>query len=406
MTSDRRVVVTGVGCLSAQGIGRHAVWDALCAGRCGLKPTTRSIGTFSVTAPLGVVPDYRWQDHFNEDELILLDPYAQYAILAAREALGDAGLLDSDHDRSRTAVILGSGAGGEHAREEAAWKFLGEGRQRCNPMLVPRTNHQASAGFVSMKFRITGPTMVIATGCASSNHAVAQAWLMIKQGLVDRAVTGGSEANLVYTNIKAFESMRVMGTDTCRPFSLGRSGMVLAEGAGVVVLETLDSALRRGAAIYAELAGVGMSADATNVVHPSAEGPAQAMAAALALADLRPADIDYINAHGTGTPVNDAEECKAIRQVFGAEADRLCVSSTKSMHGHALGAAGGIELVATLLAMRHGMVPPTANYQGPDPACDLDVVPNVARPARIRAALSNNFAFGGLNAVLALRMAA
>ncbi|WP_323121972.1 beta-ketoacyl-[acyl-carrier-protein] synthase family protein [Burkholderia alba] len=403
MSEARRVVVSGVGCLSALGIGRQAVWDALASGRSGIRPAARRVGSYSVTVPLGEVPDYRALDHFGEDDLALLDPYAQYAVVAAREALGDAKLIDADYDRFRTAVVLGSGAGGEQAREEAAWKFLGEGRTRCNPLLVPRTNHQASAGFVSMTFGITGPTLVISTGCASANHAIAQAWLMVRHGFVDRAIAGGSEANLVYTNLKAFESMRVMSTDTCRPFSLGRKGMTLAEGAGIVVLETLESALARGAPVYAELAGVGMSGDASSVVHPSAAGPARAMGAALDTAGLRADDVDYINAHGTGTTVNDAEECKAIRQVFGAHADRLAVSSTKSMHGHALGAAGGIELVATLMAMRQSVVPPTAGYEAFDPACDLDVVPNAARPMAIRAALSNNFAFGGLNAVLALR---
>ncbi|NTX31791.1 beta-ketoacyl-[acyl-carrier-protein] synthase family protein [Burkholderia pyrrocinia] len=403
MSDTRRVVVSGVGCLSALGVGKHAVWDALAAGQCGIRAATRSVGSYSVTVPLGEVPDYRPLDHFGEDDLALLDPYAQYAVVAAREALAEARLIDADYDRARTAVILGSGAGGEQAREEAAWKFIGEGRTRCNPMLVPRTNHQASAGFVSMTFGITGPTFVISTGCASANHAIAQAWLMVRHGVVDRAITGGSEANLVYTNIKAFESMRVMSTDTCRPFSLGRGGMTLAEGAGIVVLETLESALARDAPIYAELAGVGMSADASNVVHPSAAGPARAMAAALDAAGMRADDVDYINAHGTGTPVNDVEECKAIRRVFGEHANRMAVSSTKSMHGHALGATGGIEMAATLMAMRHGIAPPTANHEAVDPNCDLDVVPNVARPMTIRAALSNNFAFGGLNAVLALR---
>lgn len=403
MSAPRRVVVTGLGCLSALGIGRAATWAALAEGRSGIAPGSRSVGPYTVTVPMGLVPGYSPEAHFDEDELTLLDPYAQYALVAAREALADAGLAGGDYDRARTAVVLGTGAGGEQAREEAAWKFLGEGKTRCNPLLVPRTNHQASAGAVSMAFGITGPTLTIATGCASAGHAVAQAWLMVRHGLVDRAITGGSEANLVYTNIKAFESMRVLATDTCRPFSLGRGGMTLAEGAGLVVIETLDSARARGAPIYAELAGVGMSADATDVVHPSAAGPAQAMRAALEAAGLEPADVDYINAHGTGTPVNDAEECKAIRQVFGARAERLKVSSTKSMHGHALGAAAGLELVATLLAMQHGVVPPTANHQAADPACALDVVPNLAQPLAIRAALSNSFAFGGINAVLALR---
>ncbi|HLO77158.1 MAG TPA: beta-ketoacyl-[acyl-carrier-protein] synthase family protein [Magnetospirillum sp.] len=403
MSGPRRVVVTGIGSVSALGIGKAAMWENLSAGRSGIAAATVSIGPHAVTVPLAQVPGFDPLAHFHENDLLLRDPYALFAIVAAREAMAEAGLPDIGFDPTRTAVVLGSGAGGEQARERAAWRFLGEGASRCNPTLVPRTNHQASAGFVSMEFGLKGPTFVVATGCASSNHAIAQAWMMVRHGMVDRALTGGSEANLVYTNIKAFDALRVLADDTCRPFSRDRRGMVLGEGAGIVVLEDYETARARGATIYAELAGVGMSADATDVVQPNAAGPAQAMRAAMDAAGLNPEDVDYINAHGTGTQVNDREECRAIRMAFGAHADRLWVSSTKSMHGHALGGVGGVELVATLLAMRHGVVPPTANHAGDDPSCDLDVVPNIARRRPIRAALSNAFAFGGLNAVLALR---
>jgi nodulation protein E len=403
MSEDRRVVITGMGVVSALGIGKEALLHAITAGLSGITPTTRRIGNYTITVPLGVVPDYQPLDHFVEGDLLLRDPYAQYALLAAKEAMAQAGLPDDTFVGERTAIAFGTGAGGEYAREEAAHRFLVEGKPRCNPTLVPRTNHQASVGFVSMAYGIKGPAIVVSSGCASSNHAIAQAYLMVKHGVADRALAGGSDANAVYTNIKAFDALRILASDTCRPFSRNRRGMVMGEGGGVVVLETLDVARARGATILAELAGVGMSADAGDVVHPTASGPAQAIRTALADARLNPEDIDYINAHGTGTEINDREEIRAVKLAFGAHAQKLAISSTKSMHGHALGGVGGIELVATLLAMRENVLPPTVNYLGPDPECDLDVVPNEARGKPIRAALSNAFAFGGLNAVLALR---
>lgn len=403
MSRERRIVITGAGVVSALGIGKGALWRGIVEARSGIARTTRRIGDYEITVPLGAVPDYRPSDHFSEGDLLLRDPYAQYALLAAQEAMEEAGLPDATFVPERTAIALGTGAGGEYAREEAAYRFLAEGKPRCNPTLVPRTNLQASVGFLSMKYGIRGPSIVVSTGCASSNHAIAQAYLMVKHGIADRALAGGSDANAVYTNIKAFDAMRILAPDTCRPFSRDRRGMVLGEGGGVVVLETLDLARARGATILAELAGVGMSADAVDMVHPAATGPAQAMRTALADAGLNPEDIDYINAHGTGTRINDREEIQAIKHTFGSHARRLAVSSTKSLHGHALGGVGGIELTATLLAMRENVLPPTVNHLGPDPDCDLEVVPNVACERPIRAALSNAFAFGGLNAVLALR---
>ncbi len=403
MSEDRRVVITGMGVVSALGIGKEALLRGITSASSGITPTTRRIGKFETTVPLGVVPDYRPLEYFTDDELLLRDPYAQYAIIAAREAMEEAGLPDRSFVGERTAIVFGTGAGGEYAREEAAHRFLAEGKPRCNPTLVPRTNHQASVGFVSMAYGIRGPAIIVSSGCASSNHAISQAYLMVKHGVADRALAGGSDANAVYTNIKAFDALRILAPDTCRPFSRDRRGMVMGEGGGVVVLETLEMARARSAIILAELAGVGMSADAGDIVHPTATGPAQAMRTALSDAGLNPEDIDYINAHGTGTDANDREEIRAVKLAFGAHAQKLAISSTKSLHGHALGGVGGIELVATLLAMRENVLPPTVNYLGPDPDCDLDVVPNEARPRPIRATLSNAFAFGGLNAVLALR---
>lgn len=401
--SDVRVAITGMGQISALGTGRDEMWSAIERGHCGIRNHTLSVGDFSLEIPAGLVENFDPLQHFREDELLLRDPYALFAIIAAREAMKGAGLPDAGFVPERAGVILGSGAGGEHAREAAAWRFLGEGKARCNPVLVPRTNHQASVGFTSMELGITGPSMVVATGCASSNHAMSQAWLMIKQGMLDIAITGGSDSNVVYTNVKAFDALRVLARDTCRPFSAERKGMVMGEGAGVLILENMDRARKRGTNIIAELAGVGMSADATDPVHPAAKGPAQAIKAALKSANLSPDQVEYINAHGTGTPVNDAEECKAIRLALGPAAEKIALSSTKSMHGHALGGVGGLELVATLLGMKNGALPPCANYIGPDPDCDLDIVANVPRERKIDVALSNAFAFGGLNAVLAIK---
>ena len=263
----------------------------------------------------------------------------------------------------------------------------------------------AGASHISMRYGITGPAWTVSTACSSSNHAIGQAFWMVRSGAVDCAIAGGSEAVFHFGFLKTWEAMRVVSTDTCRPFSRDRKGLILGEGGAMLVLEPLESARARGATVLAELAGFGMSADAHHITQPSVEGAAAAMRGALADARSNHEEIGYINAHGTGTAANDPAETKAIRCVFGAHADRLAVSSTKSMHGHTLGAAGAIESVATILALRNGVLPPTANYTTPDPECDLDVVPNVAREARISAALSNSFAFGGLNAVLLFRSA-
>jgi nodulation protein E len=261
----------------------------------------------------------------------------------------------------------------------------------------------AGASHVSMEFGVTGPAFTLSTACSSSNHAIGMALQLLRSGMADMVLAGGSEAPMSFGLLKAWEAMRVVAPDTCRPFCKDRHGIILGEGAGMLVLEPLEIARARGAYIYAELAGAGMSADASHITQPTVEGPVRAIRAALADAAMPLEEVGYINAHGTGTPGNDPAETRAIREVFGPLADRLAISSTKSMHGHALGAAGAIEAVATLLAMRENILPPTANFTEPDPLCDLDYIPNAARPAKIKAALSNSFAFGGLNAVLAFR---
>jgi len=398
-----RVVVTGLGCVSACGLGYEALWSSLRAGRPAIQLGHRAFQKLEIAFPVATVPEYDPASHFDKETLLLADPFSQYALLAAREAVADAGLSSPLASPERTAVMLGVGAGGEQTREQASIRMFHEQRQRVLPVLVPRLNHQAAVGLVSADLGVTGPCMAVATGCASSTHAVAQAYFMIRHGLVDRAVAGGSEASILFSTLRAFDALGVLSRDTCRPFSRGRSGMALGEGAGVVILESLESASRRGARIHAELAGAGMSADARHMVHPSVEGPLQAMRSALASAGLEPADIGYINAHGTGTVANDRTESVAIQQLFQGAPRQPPVSSTKSIHGHALGAAGGIELVATILALHHQLLPPTANHLGADPECELDCVPNEARAHAFDAALTNSFAFGGLNAVLAIR---
>jgi nodulation protein E len=406
MRSTHRVVITGQGCVSALGLSAAHTWDGMRRGCSGIGPLTRvppSDGRVSVAAELkGFVPT----DHFDAKRLQLLDPVSQYAIVAAREAVRQSGLDFAAQDIAlRTAVVIGTGVGGETTHDESMRRLYADGNPRVHPLSIVRSMSSAATSQVGLEFGVRGPSFSVASACATSNHALAMALMLLRTGAADVALAGGTGACLTRGLVKAWEAMRVLAEDTCRPFSAGRRGLVLGEGAGVFVLETEDHARRRGARILAELAGAGMSADAHDIVMPDAAGSARAMRAALLDAGLGPQDIDYINAHGTGTQANDSTEIRAIHEVFGDHARALAVSSTKSMHGHALGAGGALELVAVLGALAEGTVPPTSNYQGPDPVCDLDVVPNVARQRPVRAALSNSFAFGGLNAVLALRRA-
>jgi len=305
--------------------------------------------------------------------------------------------------RERTAIVTGNCNGGQTTEDRGFVDLYRHNRPRVNPMTIPRTMGNAAASRMSMEFGITGPSYTVATACASSTHAIGQAFWLVRHGLADLALTGGSEAPFSLGNLKAWEALRVVSPDTCRPFSKDRRGMILGEGGAMLVLEPLEAALARGARIYAEIVGLGMSSDAHHITQPSVEGPARCMRAALADAGVAPEQVGYINAHGTGTLANDPTEVSAIRAVCGTHTGRLAVSSTKSAHGHALGAAGALEAIATVLALRHGLLPPTVSFTTPDPACDLDVVPNAARPAQVEYALSSSFAFGGLNAVLAFR---
>jgi nodulation protein E len=345
---------------------------------------------------------YTPTEHFGQKQLSFLDLFAQYALVAAREAVRSSGVK---FEPSRTAVVTGTGGGGQPTTDAGYMEMYGKGLPRVNPFTIPRIMANSAASHISMEFGITGPVYTVSTACSSSNHAIGQAFWLIRNGLCDAAITGGSEAVFTFGFLKSWEAMRVVSPDTCRPFSRDRQGLVLGDGGAMLVLEDYEAALTRGAQIRGEIAGFGMSSDAHHITQPSAEGAALAMRQALADAATAPDAIDYINAHGTGTAANDATETVAIRSVFGAHADRLCVSSTKSLHGHALGAAGAVEAVATVLALENECIPPTANYREPDPACDLDVVPNAARALRAEYAISNSFAFGGLNAVLVFRRA-
>ena len=399
----RRVVVTGVGLLSSIGNTIAQFKESLRAGRSGIGPITQVDTSRLRFHNAAEIQGFEPTEHFSESQLTWLDRFAQLGIVAARDAIADSGLTWNDELRTRTGVITGSCLGGMGTEDGFYFDLYHENKSRLSPTAVPRIMSNAVASHVAMEQKFTGATFTTSTACSSANHAIGQAVWLIRQGTLDCALVGGSEAPIVFGHLKAWEGMRVVAPDTCRPFSKNRAGLILGEGAAMLVLETLEHARARGAKIYAELAGFGMSADAHHLTNPLAEGAARAINDALDDAGLSREQINYVNAHGTGTPANDSTETRALRQVFGSHADNLAVSSTKSMHGHTLGAAGALEAAATVLALRGNFIPPTANFLERDPACDIDVVPNEARAAKIEAALSNSFAFGGLNAVLAFR---
>lgn len=399
----KRVVITGLGVVSPIGNDAASFWNSMTECRSAIGPMTKVDGSTLRFQNVAEVRNFIAADHFDEKSLLWLDPFTQYGIVAAREAMVDSGLELTDELRDRGGVVTGSCLGGKMTEDELFYKLYAEGKQRHQPIAIPRAMSNAAASHISMEFGLTGPTFTISTACSSANHAIGQAFWLIRQGTIDIAVAGGSEAPICYGNLKAWESMRVVSQDTCRPFSRDRSGMILGEGAAMFVMETLESAQKRGARIYAEIAGFGMSADAHHLTMPLSSGAAKAMRAALSDGGIAPEQVGYINAHGTATQANDPMEAEAIRSVFGQHTDALAVSSTKSMHGHALGAAGAIESAATILAIHNKVLPPTANFNEADPDCPLDVIPNEARPATVEAAISNSFAFGGLNAVVAFR---
>ena len=401
----RRVAVTGAGVISALGHTCGEFWQALVAGRSGIHPI-QAVGGGLLRFQNGAeVEGFDPARHFEEKEIGLLDRFAQFGVVAARQAIAQAGIEWNAELRENTAIVTGSCVGGQTTEDEGFVSLYRNNVPRVNPLTIPRTMENAAASRISLETGVVGPTYTVSTACSSANHAIGQAFWMVRSGAVEMAIAGGSEAVFSLGFLKAWEAMRVVSPDTCRPFSKDRRGLILGEGGAMLVLEPLEAARARGARIYGEVAGFGMSSDAYHITQPSPDGAARAMRGALSDAGLQPEDVFYINAHGTATQANDATETAAIRKIFGAHADRMAVSSTKSMHGHTLGAAGAIEAVATLLALCNGVLPPTANFTTPDPACDLDVIPNAARQVQVECALSNSFAFGGLNAVLAFRRA-
>ncbi|MCC7497249.1 MAG: beta-ketoacyl-[acyl-carrier-protein] synthase family protein [Bryobacterales bacterium] len=402
----RRVVVTGIGAICAQGKTAAEFWQALQDGRSGIHPIeTVDVSGFKFRNG-AEVPNFQPTEYFDEKTASLLDRFAQFSLIAAREAVADSRIEWTPELREAATIVTGSCVGGQLAQDTGYADLFLEKRCRVSPLTIPKTMANAGASHISLEYGITGPAFTFSTACSSANHAIGHALWMVRNGQAEVAITGGSEAPFGTGFLRAWEAMRVVAPDTCRPFSKERRGMIIGEGAAMLVLEPLEAARARGARIYGEIVGFGMTSDAHHITQPSVDGPARAMRLALRDAQMAPEEVGYINAHGTGTAANDPTESAAIRAVFGDLADHIAVSSTKSMHGHALGAAGALEAVATVLALQSGIIPPTANFIELDPQCPIDVVANQARRAEVSAALSNSFAFGGLNAVIAFRRVA
>ena len=398
-----RVAITGIGVISPLGLSSESFWRCLAGGRSAIAEIT-SVDVSQIRFKNAAeVRNYNPEAYFTPKDIGFMDRFSQFAVIAAREAMTLSGLDLTPDLQEDSAVVTGSCLGGRGTEETGYWELFHNGRNRVHPLTIPLSMSNAGASHICMQYGIQGPAYTVSTACSSSAHAIGQAFWMVRSGQAPMAIAGGSEAPFFLGGLKAWEAMRVISKDTCRPFSLERSGMILGEGAAMLVLEPLDRALARGARPLAEIVGFGMTADAAHITQPITSGPARAMAKALADAGLAPEQVGYINAHGTATEANDRTETAAIRSVFGPHADKLAVSSTKSMHGHALGAAGALEAVASILALHRGILPPTANFLTPDPSCDLDVIPNHARTQQVEAVLSNSFAFGGLNAVLAFK---
>ncbi len=404
MRGLRRVAITGLGALAAPGNDVPTLWRTVCEGPSAI------VRDAATGWPQARVQGFDPAAHFTTRELPLLDRVSQLSLVAARQAMAQAGLnnraalAQADIDPTRAGAVFGAGLG-HHTLDDGYLAFYGRHAQRLHPALVPRGMPSAPASQLSMTWGLQGATFATASACASSAHAIGLAFHFIRSGMLDLAITGGAEASLVPGMVKAWEGLRVLTRDTCRPFSADRSGLVMGEGAGVLVLEEWQQALRRGAVPLAELVGFGMGADAGEITAPDPAGATRAMQAALADAGLPASAVEYVNAHGTGTRLNDRSETEALLRVFGPRLARLPVSSSKGQLGHTLNAAGALEAVISVMALREGRLPPTANFTSADPACAIDCVPLLAREQRVSVAMSNSFAFGGLNAVLLMRAA-
>lgn len=399
----KRVVITGAGTVNPLGLNVPDTLAAMRNGVCGIGPLDfRDVDRLSIKIG-GQVHGFDGESQYNRQKIALYDRFTQFTLAAAAEAIRQSGLEFKGELSAKSGVVLGTAGGGVSTWDDNYRAVYAEGKNRVHPFVVPRLMNNAAASHVSMEHHLKGPSFTVSTACASSNHAMAQAFSMIRSGMAPAMVTGGSKSMMCFGGVKAWEGLRVMSRDACRPFSANRNGMVQGEGAGIFVFEEYDHARARGADILCEVSGFAMSSDASDIVMPSKAGAARAIKGALDDARINPDEVGYINAHGTGTAANDKTECAAVADVFGTHADRLMISSTKSMHGHLIGGTGAVELLACIMALRDGVIAPTIGYEEPDPDCALDVVPNVARDARVTVALSNAFAFGGMNAVLALR---
>jgi nodulation protein E len=399
----RRVVVTGIGVLCSAGRNRCEFLQSLREGRSGISKIEGADLSDLRFQNGGEIKNFDPTEYMGEKAADMIDRFAQLAVAATREAVAHSGIEFTPELRESSAIVTGSCVGGQGTENQGFYDVYKMGKTRVHPMTIPKTMANAGASAISLEYGITGPSFTIATACSSSAHALGQAYLMIRAGMCDFAISGGSEAPFSYGLLKAWEAMRVVSPTVCRPFSRDRNGMILGEGAAILTLESLDHATARGARPIAEIVGFGMSADAHHITQPSSEGAAKALRLALKGAGIGPEQVGYVNAHGTGTNANDATETRALRLAFGCYAEKVPISSTKAMHGHTLGAAGAIESSAAILALTNGFVPPTINFNERDPECDLDYVPNRARCADFEYAVSNSFAFGGLNAVLAFR---
>lgn len=399
----RRVVITGAGTINPLGSNVPKTLESMREGRCGIAELDiRDLDRLAIRIG-GQILDYHPEDRWNRQQIALYDRYTQFAMIAAEEALQQSGLAFTGDLAARSGVVLGTAGGGLQTSDENYRTVYEEGKNRVHPFVVPKLMNNAAASHISMAHNLKGPSYTVATACASSNHAMGQAFHMVRAGMSDVMITGGSESMLCFGGLKAWEGLRVMSKDACRPFSANRNGMVQGEGAAIFVFEEYEHAKKRGAEILCEVSGFAMTSDAGDIVMPSKQGAARAISGALADGKIDKSQVGYINAHGTGTAANDKTECAAVADVFGHHADELMISSTKSMHGHLIGGTGAVELLACIMALRDGIIAPTIGYEEPDPECALDVVPNEAREANVDVVLSNAFAFGGLNAVLALR---
>lgn len=405
----RRVAVTGIGLVTPVGVGNDATWQAVCEGRSGVHRVTKFDPTEHKTQIAAEINGFDPELYMNAKEARKTDTFIQYAVTAAKFALEDSGLEITEELSPRMGTIIGSGIGGMETYVNTVLMMNEKGPGRLSPFFITNIINNMAAGYVSIFFNAKGPNCCTTTACAASAHAIGYAAQAIRNGEADAMFAGGTEAPVIPLTFAGFNAMRALSTrndepsKASRPFDKERDGFIIGEGSGMLILEELESAKKRGARIYAEIVGYGMSSDASHITAPSLDGPERCMKAALHDGEVNPDEIDYINAHGTSTPLNDANETNAIKQVFGERAYKIPVSSTKSMTGHLLGAAGAVEAAFSVLALEHGILPPTINYEFPDPECDLDYVPNQAREAGIRTVLSNSFGFGGTNASLIFR---